>query len=222
MKKYICDICGFVYDEAMGDPDTGIAPGTTWEDLPDDWQCPMCGATKAEFQEEAADAPVIAVGATAGEVGDDTRELTFGELSAVCSNLSKGCAKQYRLEEAELFDQLSRYYAGKVSLVEEAKELGDLIELVQRDLSSGYPLAAAAAVGASDRGALRAVVWGEKVTKILSLLTKRYESQRDALLENTNVYVCQICGFVFLGDEPPDVCPVCKVPKDKLVKVERS
>ncbi|MDT8390649.1 MAG: rubredoxin [Lentisphaeria bacterium] len=222
MKKYICDICGFVYDEAAGDPDNGIAPGTLWEDLPEDWQCPMCGATKAEFQEEDGGDRAPAVGAAVGEVDDDLRELTFGELSAVCSNLSKGCDKQYRPEEAELFDQLSRYYAGKASPVGDAKELGNLIELVQRDLSSGYPSAAAAAGGAADRGALRAVVWGEKVTKILSSLIKRYESQQDALLENTNVYVCQICGFVFLGDEPPDVCPVCKVPKDKLVEVERS
>jgi rubredoxin len=49
MKKYRCTICGYIYDEAEGDPDNGIAPRTKWEDLPADWVCPMCGAGKDEF-----------------------------------------------------------------------------------------------------------------------------------------------------------------------------
>ena len=52
MKKYVCSICGYVYDEAKGDPDNGIAPGTKWEDLPDDFVCPPCGADKDVFEEE--------------------------------------------------------------------------------------------------------------------------------------------------------------------------
>ena len=51
MKKYKCEPCGYVYDEAAGDPDNGIAPGTKWEDLPADWVCPLCGAGKDEFKE---------------------------------------------------------------------------------------------------------------------------------------------------------------------------
>ena len=49
MKQYECDLCGYVYDEAAGDPDNGVAPGTKWEDLPADWVCPLCGAAKDEF-----------------------------------------------------------------------------------------------------------------------------------------------------------------------------
>ena len=52
MKMYVCSICGYVYDEAKGDPDNGIAPGTKWEDLPDDFVCPLCGADKDVFEEE--------------------------------------------------------------------------------------------------------------------------------------------------------------------------
>mgnify|MGYP003754860749 FL=1 len=52
MKKYTCTICGFVYDEAKGYPDGGIAPGTKWEELPDDWVCPVCGASKDEFESD--------------------------------------------------------------------------------------------------------------------------------------------------------------------------
>ena len=51
MKKYICKICGWIYDEAQGDPGNGIEPGTKFEDLPADYICPMCGAGKDEFEE---------------------------------------------------------------------------------------------------------------------------------------------------------------------------
>lgn len=51
MKKYVCTICGYVYDEAAGDPDSGIALGTRWADVPTDWVCPVCGVGKAEFTE---------------------------------------------------------------------------------------------------------------------------------------------------------------------------
>ncbi|MBO4286759.1 MAG: rubredoxin [Kiritimatiellae bacterium] len=53
MKKYICAVCGHVYDPAIGDPDHGIEPGTAFEDLPDAWVCPLCGVGKDQFSEEA-------------------------------------------------------------------------------------------------------------------------------------------------------------------------
>ena len=49
MDKYVCDVCGYEYDPAVGDPDNGIAPGTAFEDLPEDWVCPVCGVGKDEF-----------------------------------------------------------------------------------------------------------------------------------------------------------------------------
>ena len=49
MKKYVCDVCGWVYDPAVGDPENGIEPGTAFEDIPDDWVCPLCGVGKDEF-----------------------------------------------------------------------------------------------------------------------------------------------------------------------------
>ena len=52
MKKYVCDVCGWVYDEAEGYPEEGYAPGTKWEDLPDDFECPLCGASKDDFSVE--------------------------------------------------------------------------------------------------------------------------------------------------------------------------
>ena len=50
-KKYKCKVCGHIYDEAEGDPDSGIIPGTFWADVPDDWECPECGAIKDMFAE---------------------------------------------------------------------------------------------------------------------------------------------------------------------------
>ncbi|AJC50172.1 rubredoxin [Coxiella endosymbiont of Amblyomma americanum] len=49
-KKYVCLLCGFVYEEEKGWPEDGIAPGTKWSDVPGNWVCPECGAMKADFQ----------------------------------------------------------------------------------------------------------------------------------------------------------------------------
>ncbi len=50
MKKYICPVCDYVYDPALGDPDAGIPPGTAFEDLPDTWRCPDCDEPKSAFE----------------------------------------------------------------------------------------------------------------------------------------------------------------------------
>lgn len=222
MRKYTCSICGYVYDEAIGDPDRGIKPGTKWEDVPEDWNCPLCGAAKADFAEEKINnKPDTQEPSVVENEADSMRELSFGEVSALCSNLSKGCTKQYRLEEAELFNQLAEFYKAKSNIAGEG-QLKDISTLVERDLSSGYAQADLIAADASDRGALRALVWGEKVTRILNSILGRYEKQQDALLENTQVYVCDICGFVYIGDELPDICPVCKVPNKKITEVKRG
>ncbi len=50
--KFVCNVCGYVYDEETGDPDNGIAPGTPWEEVPDDFTCPLCGVGKEDFSAE--------------------------------------------------------------------------------------------------------------------------------------------------------------------------
>lgn len=52
MEKYVCTACGYVYDPAIGDPDAGIAAGTLFEDIPEDWVCPICGVGKDMFEKE--------------------------------------------------------------------------------------------------------------------------------------------------------------------------
>ena len=49
MKKYVCDVCGYIYDEEIGDPDNGVEAGTKWEDVPEDFECPLCFVGKDQF-----------------------------------------------------------------------------------------------------------------------------------------------------------------------------
>lgn len=51
MKKYRCTVCGYIYDPEVGDLDSGVQPGTAFEDIPEDWVCPLCGAEKSMFEE---------------------------------------------------------------------------------------------------------------------------------------------------------------------------
>lgn len=220
MKKYICTVCGYVYDEAKGIPEEGILPGSTWDSLPDDWVCPLCGASKAEFREDGGDAappkPVAKMNLPA-----DEKEMSLLEFSALCSNLAQGCEKQYKVKEAQLFTQLAQYFkADSAPAAEADMNMSTLLALVDKDLSENFPTINAVAADAQDRGALRALVWSEKVTRILKSLLTRYEKEGDSMLENTGVYVCTICGFVYVGDNPPKLCPVCKVPNWKFEKIE--
>jgi rubredoxin len=220
MAKYICSVCGYAYDEAKGIPEAGITPGTKWEDLPDDWVCPLCGAEKSEFDKQGESTsvnkekpkPVI-------DVSSDMQQLSPLEISALCTNLARGCEKQYKLEEAALFNELADYFKS-VSAPAEDPNFSQLLDLIEKDLEQGFPNANAVASDAKDRGALRALVWSEKVTRILKSLLSRYQKEGDAILGNTGVYVCTICGFVYIGDKLPEVCPVCKVPNWKFEKVE--
>jgi len=220
MGKYVCPVCGYIYDEAKGILEAGISPGTAWANLPEDWVCPLCGAAKAEFNKQGESAttaekkPISII-----EVSADMKEMSPLEISALCTNLARGCEKQYKTEEAALFTELSGYFK-TVSAPAKNPNFDKLIALIEKDLGEGFPNANTVASDAKDRGALRALVWSEKVTRILKSLLTRYQKEGDAMLENTGVYVCTICGFVFIGDNPPEVCPVCKVPNWKFEKVE--
>ena len=218
MRKFVCSICGYIYEEAQGIPDAGIAQGTKWGNLPENWTCPLCGASKSEFREQGAQAavkkPIIGQ-----EVSTDEKELSPLETSALCSNLARGCEKQYKAEEAALFTELAAFFKA-VATPSDAPDMKKLLTLIEKDLDEGFPLANAVSGDAKDRGALRALVWSEKVTRILKSLLTRYQNEGDAMLEHTGVYVCTICGFIYIGDALPEICPVCKVPSWKFEKIE--
>ena len=217
MKQYVCSVCGYVYDEAKGIPGSGIAPGTKWEDLPETWVCPLCRASKAEFKEQGA-APALKKEVPVPALKTEPHEFSALEMSVLCSNLARGCEKQYKLEEQALFAELAAYFKAAAAKDENASVSG-LLDSVKKDLDEGYPAANAAAGSEKDRGALRALVWGEKVSNILKSILTRYEKEGDAMLD-TGVHLCTICGFIWLGDSAPDLCPVCKVPSWKFETIE--
>lgn len=218
MSKYVCPICGYVYDEAMGDAKGGIAPGTRWEDVPENWVCPLCRAPKSDFGPQQAKQEAAPV--ETGHV-DELRQLTAMEASILCSNLARGCEKQYKPEEQSLFAQLAAFFRQSAE-AESGPSYDRLLADVEQDISVHIPHANAVAAAAKDRGALRALVWNEKVSRMLKSLLSRYQREGEKMLENTGVWVCTICGFVYIGNEPPELCPVCKVPPWKFEKIEEN
>lgn len=210
MVKYVCSVCGYEYEESNEKP---------WNELPEDWVCPLCGASKSEFVKKGEAAPVQEEKEVPLiEVSTEVDELSPLELSALFSNLARGCEKQYKQEESELFKELAGYFK-KVAAPYESPGFDKLLEMVEKDLSEGMPNANAVAAEEKDRGALRALTWSEKVTRMIKSILTRYMKEGDAMLENAEVHVCTICGFVYIGDKLPDVCPVCKVPNWKFEKV---
>ena len=128
MSKWICQICGYDYDEEK--------EGVPFSLFPDSWVCPLCGADKASFSpeggaEEKPQAPMPVI-------HEDLEELSPGVLAAVCSNLARGCEKQYQAEEAALYQQLADFFTAAAPAAPQ-NTLKDLSSLVSQDLSQGYP-----------------------------------------------------------------------------------
>ncbi len=219
MRQFICSICGFVYDETAGLPNAGFAPGTHWEDLPADWICPLCKAPKSAFSEKKA-ANLAAETVPRNDAPILSGEYSAGQLSVIFSNLAKGCEKQYRIEEAQLFNELSAYYTQQAA-ANVTSDFATLLRRVQSDLDGTYASITNLGSELKDRGTLRALTWGEKVSRMLEAHLSRYLAEQDALIAGTNVYVCEICGFIYIGDEAPEICPVCKVPRLKISPLTR-
>lgn len=206
--KYVCQICGYVYDDAK--------EKVPFEQLPADWKCPLCGAAKTDFKPESFGGEKAKP--VAAPLEADLVELSAGQLAALCSNLARGCEKQYKEEEAGLFRELADYFTAAVPALNDAT-----VEKLAADLqedAENYASVRAAVDADGDRGAARVCVWGEKVTRMLSSLTGRYLTEGEEMLAGTNIWVCSVCGFVYIGDEAPEMCPVCKVPTWKFEKIE--
>ena len=203
--KYTCPVCGYVYDEA--------AEGIPWAGLPSDWECPVCGAPKSVFKaEESAARPVPPAEPLEGVQAHSSTDmpLTAAELSAICSNLARGCEKQYLEEERTLFAELAQHYSDIVPPAE--GDYGQLAAAVKECAEGEFAAAKRAAQSAGDRGAMRAIVWGERVNFVLSSLLEKYGREGADALAGAHIWVCSVCGFIYIGDAPPQICPVCKVP----------
>lgn len=214
MKKYKCQICGYIYDDAKEE--------IKFADLPDDWKCPWCGAPKSMFEEIIEDNGDVfqkkedEKETMEIEESDDLRQLSNSEIAYICSNLAKSCEKQYLEEEQNLFQQLSDYYEKYV----DAKDgtLDDLLKLVNKDIEE-FNEAMNIANKLDDRGAKRIITWANKSTNIVKVILTNYKEKGMDYIKNTKIWVCDICGFVYIGDESPQICPVCKVPSIKIMEV---
>ncbi len=155
--------------------------------------------------------------------GHSLRELDDRTLAALFANLAKGTEQQHREEETGLLQQLADRFRERAAAASPVGPAGiaGLVDGIRADLEAGIPSARALAVATADRGALRALAWCEKTSTILKSILQRYERDGDGFLRDARVYVCDICGFVYVGDAPPDVCPVCKVPKLKILEIAR-
>ena len=204
--KYICSVCGYIYDES--------SQAVSFSDLPNEWVCPLCGAPKALFNVKEEEKTQVEFKA----IDEDLTELSIGQLAALCSNLARGCRKQYKEEETLLFDKLSDYFTASVKPIDDVT-VEKLATKLSEDIDL-YPSVRATVDSQKDRGAARVCVWGDKVTRILDSLVSRYLKEGEKMLEGKNIYVCSVCGFVYIGDKAPDLCPVCKVPSWKFDKVE--
>ncbi|MDR2708341.1 MAG: rubredoxin [Nitrososphaerota archaeon] len=223
MREFICSICGYIYNESVGIPERGIAIGTKWETIPDSFVCPICGAPKSVFKPHNVTpaTPVPLPVNVDDEHLESLRELSTGELSVICSSLAKGCEKQQLTAEMEAFNKLSEYFKSKTFTAPQATTLAEVTKLLDDDIAKNFVDANAAAHANNDRGALRSLVWSEKVSVIMKTLLDRFTKEGDAMLENTRIWVCDICGFIYIGDVPPEICPICKVPNFKIIEIKR-
>ena len=215
--KYRCTICGYEYDEAK--------EGVAFADLPDTWECPLCGAPKSAFEPVEEAAPLPAPEPKPEPIGHEDvfdpnmQRLSLGQMAALCSNQARGCEKQYMPDEMALFNQLAEWFTRHMPQEDDATVEAVAAQLKQ-DIAE-YPRVNQTGIDHTDRGAQRVCTWGEKATRMLSSLMNRYQKEGDAMLADTDIWVCTVCGFVFIGKAAPELCPVCKVPSWKFNKVER-
>jgi rubredoxin len=221
MSKYGCTVCGFIYDEKLGYPVEGIAPNTKWEDIPSSFICPLCEAYKEDFK--LVDDSTTSTMKPTDKLVEPEEQLDYTnlELSAIFSNLSKGCEKIYNTELANLYKKLSLYY-GKTDTPTNQLTLEDLRPIVEEDILNNFTLANELASKYHDRGTLRALKWSAQVSKLINSHLKKITLKTPKYLEDNNIYVCEICGFIHVGKEKPPVCPVCKVPNIKMTQIKRG
>jgi len=190
MTKFICQICGYIHE--------GAEPPEV---------CPLCGAPKSMFKR--ADAPKPQV--TAATVADTCDGLNAIEKSVVLTELANGCDKQHKIEARDILLELGEQYRASAKKPTKAS-FEELATSISNQLDADYPQVTEIAKKAGERGALRVLTWGGKGTMSQKAVLDRYLQEGDAMLKGQNIYVCPICGFIYIGTQAPEKCPVCSIP----------
>ncbi len=162
-------------------------------------------------------------GSLEGMIKTDKNPLTIAGL--VCSNFEQASQKQKRENLSKLFALLARSF--EIQAKEKVKDSGkavseeelitDFQKSIEQDLQTAYTEGESRVRKEGNRGALRALTWGSKVSAIQKSVLKRYLKFGDELLKGDQaIHVCQACGFIGIGEAPPDICPVCKAPSSRF------
>ena len=217
--KYVCTMCGYIYDEDV--------EGTKFNDLPDTWTCPLCGAPKDAFElmEEKTNAPKEEKKEEKKEEinevneEEDLTELSYGELAGLFTSLARGAEKQYLADESKYFKEIATYFE-KNNPNDGENNINVLSSIMNDTLVNNFISYRNVATLNQDRGSLRAITWGEKVTKLAKGLVDRYIKDGDKFLKDTHIFICTVCGFIYVGEKAPEVCPICKVPGFKFEEIK--
>ncbi|MCI5196790.1 MAG: hypothetical protein D3919_11320 [Candidatus Electrothrix sp. AW5] len=201
-EEYKCGICSYQ-----------LEAGKRPEDLDEDWTCPVCHAKKEALVKVVAQPEVKVV-----LDPDLPKNLSSGQLSALFGNLAKGCDKQNRTDEQVLLQILADYYKGILTTCS-GKGYNELESLLAENMDEDFHAAMTEAKTFGDRGALRALTWGERTSHMISSLLKNKAESLDKIRQGQSVYVCQICGYVVVHDKVLERCPVCGAPNHKIEAV---
>jgi rubrerythrin len=153
-------------------------------------------------------------------------ELPFDILGLMFSNFKTVSQKQQRPHLENLFSVLSLSFEiqAKNQLREKIlkEDQNNILEAVQNkikiDLQENYPEGLKKSEELKQRGALRALTWGQKVTSIQSSLIKRFIKYGESIIkENETIHICEACGFIIIKDNAPNICPVCKAPSSRFI-----
>lgn len=155
-------------------------------------------------------------------------ERPLGVLSLVFGSLGEAAGRQQRPNMAKLLSSLSLSF--QIQAMKEDKQgalaadrsewLGALQEQIKEQLADDYKAGIQTATELGERGVLRALLWGQKVSMIQNSLIGRFLRQENKLLDgDQQMYVCEACGFVILSDGAPDICPICKAPSHRFASV---
>lgn len=209
--KYTCTICGYIYDN-----DQEKIP---FNELQGDYICPICGAPHSAFEEVKQNENKDISGNDQKTLDEslihqetDLTELSNIELKNIFLSLKRAAQVSYLTELENLFSELANYYTSQTNF-------GDFdLSLLKEKIEDEKNLLQEASILAEkleDNGAERALLWTTKVTSLVKSIINNIDNYQES-----KVYVCTICGFIYIGNELPLICPVCKVTNKKFVEVK--
>lgn len=152
------------------------------------------------------------------------KSIVSGEMAPILSNLAKAAEKMQAPDLAVRFLNLSKSCDLTLDAVDRemppvSNTWDSCAAQNQILLTRAFPSIESALEARPDRAVLRVDTWGKKVAAIQKSLLQRYIQKGDDVVRGKDIFVCEACGFIFLGDAAPAICPICKAPASRFVRV---